>query len=33
MQHPIVAALAWSFAILAVAAPLASYLFHRKTTE
>jgi ABC transporter DrrB family efflux protein len=33
MQHPIVASLAWSFAILAVAAPLASYLFHRKTTE
>jgi ABC-2 type transport system permease protein len=33
MQHPVEAALIWSVAILAVAAPLASYLFKRRTTE
>ncbi|HEY3843033.1 MAG TPA: ABC transporter permease [Acidimicrobiales bacterium] len=33
MQHPVEAALIWSVAILAVAAPLASYLFKRATTE
>jgi ABC transporter DrrB family efflux protein len=33
MQHPIEAALIWSVAILAVGAPLASYLFKRNTTE
>jgi ABC-2 type transport system permease protein len=33
MQHPVEAALLWSVAILAVAAPLASYLFKRRTTE
>ncbi len=33
MQHPIVAALGWSALILAVCAPLAVYLFRRRTTE
>jgi ABC-2 type transport system permease protein len=33
MQHPVEAALLWSLAILAVAAPLAAYLFKRRTTE
>lgn len=33
MQHPVEAALLWSVAILAVSAPLASYLFRRRTTE
>ena len=33
MQHPVEASLAWSVLILAVAAPLASWLFRRRTTE
>jgi ABC-2 type transport system permease protein len=33
MQHPIEASLAWSVLILAVAAPLASWFFRRRTTE
>jgi ABC-2 type transport system permease protein len=33
MQHPVVAALAWSLAILIVFAPLAAHLFRQKTTE
>ena len=33
MQHPVEAALLWSVAILVVAAPLAAYLFRRRTTE
>jgi ABC-2 type transport system permease protein len=33
MQHPIEAALIWSAAILAVAAPLAAHFFKRRTTE
>jgi ABC-2 type transport system permease protein len=33
MQHPIEASLAWSALILAVAAPLASRFFRRRTTE
>jgi ABC-2 type transport system permease protein len=33
MQHPVVAALAWSFAILLVFAPLAAHLFRQKTTD
>ncbi|WP_300614309.1 ABC transporter permease [Trebonia sp.] len=33
MQHPIEASLAWSALILAVAAPLASRYFRRRTTE
>jgi len=33
MQHPIEASLAWSVLILAVAAPLASWYFRRRTTE
>src|SRR5580698_4180793 len=32
MQHPVVAALLWSGAILAVFAPLAAHLFRKKTT-
>jgi ABC-2 type transport system permease protein len=32
MQHPIEASLAWSMLILAVAAPVASRLFRRRTT-
>ncbi len=32
MQHPVVAALAWSLAILVVFAPLATHLFRRSTT-
>ncbi len=33
MQHPVEAGLIWSAVILAVAAPLASYYFKRRTTE
>jgi ABC-2 type transport system permease protein len=33
MQHPVEAALLWSVAILAVAAPLAAHFFKRATTE
>lgn len=33
MQHPVLASLAWSVGILAVFAPLAAYLFRRRTTE
>jgi ABC transporter DrrB family efflux protein len=33
MQHPVEAALIWSVVLLAIAAPLASYLFKRATTE
>jgi ABC-2 type transport system permease protein len=33
MQHPVEAALIWSVVILAVAAPLASHFFKRRTTE
>jgi ABC-2 type transport system permease protein len=33
MQHPVLAALAWSVLLIAVFAPLASYLFRRRTTE
>jgi ABC-2 type transport system permease protein len=32
MQHPVAAALLWSGAIIAVFAPLASYLYRRRTT-
>jgi len=32
MQHPVAASLIWSVAILAVFAPLAAYLYHRRTT-
>jgi ABC-2 type transport system permease protein len=32
MQHPVGAALLWSCAIIAVFAPLASYLYRRRTT-
>jgi len=33
MQHPIVACLLWSIALLAVFAPLAAWLYKRRTTE
>jgi ABC-2 type transport system permease protein len=33
MQHPVLASLAWSACILAVAAPCATWLFRRRTTE
>jgi ABC-2 type transport system permease protein len=33
MQHPIEASLIWCVVILAIGAPLASYLFKRNTTE
>lgn len=33
MQHPVEAALLWSVAILAVAAPLAAHFFKKATTE
>jgi len=33
MQHPVEAGLIWSVVILAVAAPLASHFFRRRTTE
>jgi ABC transporter DrrB family efflux protein len=33
MQHPVEAALIWSCAILAVAAPMAAHLFRTRTTE
>jgi ABC transporter DrrB family efflux protein len=32
MEHPIFASLVWSFALLAVFAPLAAHLFRRRTT-
>lgn len=33
MQHPVLAAAAWSLFILAVAAPVAAVLFRRRTTD
>ena len=33
MQHPVVASLLWSLAMLAVFAPLATVLYRRRTTE
>jgi|HubBroStandDraft_1064217.scaffolds.fasta_scaffold91581_2 ABC-2 type transport system permease protein len=33
MQHPVEAAVLWSVVILAIAAPLASHFFKRRTTE
>jgi ABC transporter DrrB family efflux protein len=33
MQHPVVAALLWSLAILAFCAPLATVLYRRRTTD
>jgi ABC-2 type transport system permease protein len=32
MQHPVLAAVSWSVAMLAVFAPLAAYLFRKRTT-
>ena len=33
MQHPVVASVLWSVAMLAVFAPLATVLYRRRTTE
>ncbi len=33
MQHPVVASLLWSIAILAIFAPLATHLYRRRTTD
>lgn len=33
MQHPVVASLAWSIGLLVVFAPLAAWLYRRRTTE
>lgn len=33
MQHPVVASLLWSIVMIAVFAPLASWLYRRRTTE
>jgi ABC transporter DrrB family efflux protein len=33
MQHPVIAALLWSAALLAVCVPLAVYLFRRRTSD
>jgi ABC-2 type transport system permease protein len=33
MQHPLLAALLWSLALIAVFAPLASHLYRRRTTD
>jgi ABC-2 type transport system permease protein len=33
MQHPLEAAIMWSIVLIAVAAPIAAYLFRRRTTD
>ena len=33
MQHPVAASLLWSLVIIGISAPLAAYLFARRTTE
>ncbi len=33
MQHPVLASLVWSFALLALFAPLATHLYRRRTTD
>jgi ABC-2 type transport system permease protein len=33
MQHPVAAALLWSVLLLAVFAPLAAWLYRRRTTD
>jgi ABC-2 type transport system permease protein len=33
MQHPVIASLMWSVAILAIFAPLATHLYRRRTTD
>jgi ABC-2 type transport system permease protein len=33
MQHPVTASLLWSIALLAIFAPLAAYLYRRRTTD
>ena len=33
MQHPVLASLLWSVAILAIFAPLATHLYRRRTTD
>jgi hypothetical protein len=33
MQHPVLASLLWSAALLAIFAPLATHLYRRRTTD
>jgi hypothetical protein len=33
MQHPVTASLLWSVVLLAVFAPLAAWMYRRRTTE
>jgi len=33
MQHPVLASLLWSVALIAIFAPLASLLYRRRTTD
>ena len=33
MQHPVAASLLWSIALLSIFAPLATYLYRRRTTD
>jgi ABC-2 type transport system permease protein len=33
MQHPLAASLLWSVALLAIFAPLATFLYRRRTTN
>jgi ABC-2 type transport system permease protein len=33
MQHPVAAALLWSIVLLGVFAPLATWLYRRRTTD
>jgi ABC-2 type transport system permease protein len=33
MQHPVLASLIWSVALIAIAAPLATVLYRRRTVD
>jgi hypothetical protein len=33
MQHPVIASLIWSVALVAIFAPLATHLYRRRTTS
>jgi hypothetical protein len=33
MQHPVVASVLWSVALLAIFAPLSTHLYRRRTTD
>jgi hypothetical protein len=33
MQHPVLAALAWSVVLIAVVAPMAAHMYRRKTVD